>query len=318
VIDQATIELDEHAHRLDVTRLPKLAFVVNGHASGIDDPRRFALDLMAQAQELGATADTRVTQSEPELWAALADAAAAGARVVLVGGDGSLHAAANAPLDDLPELALIPAGRANNIARALGIPVDRSRALAVAVNASATPVDALLVETPDTTLYAVEGVSAGFHAAARSRYSAENSADIRQGLRALVGALRRFAPYRARAVLDSRSVESDDVAQIFLSNLPFFAYGFEVDPGADPADGRLEAIVFETRGRGTLLRLLAAAYRGRHIGRRGVTRVGTSRAELSEPLPLVADAVPLGNTTATVTVEHARLRVAAPGGVGAR
>jgi hypothetical protein len=31
-----------------------------------------------------------------------------------------------------------------------------------------------------------------------------------------------------------------------------------------------------------------------------------------EPLPLVADSVPLGVTTATVTVEPGRLRVAAP------
>jgi hypothetical protein len=33
---------------------------------------------------------------------------------------------------------------------------------------------------------------------------------------------------------------------------------------------------------------------------------------LTVPLPLVADAVPLGTTTATVTVEPARLRLAAP------
>jgi diacylglycerol kinase family enzyme len=70
--------------------------------------------------------------------------------------------------------------------------------------------------------------------------------------------------------------------------------------------------VFEARRRGRLLRLLAAAYRGRHIGRRGVTRVSARRAVLAQPLPLVADAVPLGRTTATVTVEPARLRVAAP------
>jgi hypothetical protein len=39
-------------------------------------------------------------------------------------------------------------------------------------------------------------------------------------------------------------------------------------------------------------------------------RVTATRVKLSEPLPLVADAVPLGNTTATVSVEPGRLRVA--------
>jgi diacylglycerol kinase (ATP) len=250
--------------------------------------------------------------SEPELWQVLTEAAFLGERVVLVGGDGSLHAAANAPLRDLPELALIPAGRANNIARALGIPTERADALAVAAGAPARPLDALHVQTPETSLYAVEGVSAGFHAAARSRYNADNSADMKQGLAALVSALLEFAPYRLRASIGGRFVNEPRAAQVFLSNLPYFAYGFHVAPGADPGDGRLDAIVFRAGRRTRLLRLLASAYRGRHIGRRGVTRSSGARAEIAEPLPLVADAVPLGTTTASVTVEPARLRVAAP------
>ena len=46
-------------------------------------------------------------------------------------------------------------------------------------------------------------------------------------------------------------------------------------------------------------------------------RVPATRVKLSEPLPLVADAVPLGTTTATVSVEPARLRVALRGGAAA-
>jgi diacylglycerol kinase family enzyme len=306
------VELDQHSHQVEGTRRANLSIVLNGRASGVEEPVRLGLDLVAQAQELGARAHARVTMSEPELWEALTEAAFLGERVVLVGGDGSLHAAANAPLEELPELALIPAGRANNIARALEIPAERARALAVAAGADTRPLDALHVQTPETALYAVEGVSAGFHAAARSRYSADNSADMKQGLQALVSALREFAPYRLRGTVGGRRVDEQRAAQVFLSNLPYFAYGFHVAPGADAGDGQLDAIVFRARRRTTLLRLLAAAYRGRHIGRRGVTRTSGARAEIAEPLPLVADAVPLGTTTATVTVEPARLRVAAP------
>jgi diacylglycerol kinase (ATP) len=264
-------------------------------------------------EELGAAADSVVTRSEAELWDVLRDAEAAGRRVVLVGGDGSMHAAANAPLKRLPELALVPAGRANNIARALGIPTARADALALAAEGRAMPLDALRVATPDRFVYAVEAVSAGFQAEARAGYDAENSADLRQGLRALVRAVRRYSPYRARVDLDGDRLRSGEAAQLFFSNLPFFGFGFEVDPGADPADGRLEAILLEARSRRRLLRLLALARRGRHIGRRGVRRVAATRARLTEPLPLVADALPLGTTTATVSVEPARLRVAAPG-----
>ena len=107
-------------------------------------------------------------------------------------------------------------------------------------------------------------------------------------------------------------MRSDSAAQLFLSNLPYFGFGFEVDPGADPADGRFEAILLEAHGRRRLLALLAAVRRGRHLGKRGVRRMPASRARLTEPLPLVADTVFLGTTTATVSVERARLRVASP------
>ena len=322
-LDEFVVEIDERGHPQNHPRNPReatkvggLLLAVNRNASGLEEPEKTAGDLVAVLEELGERAVPVVTGSERELWDLLRSAEALDQRVVLVGGDGTVHAAANAPLRRLPELALVPTGRANNIARALGIPVGRVEALAVAAGAPAQPVDALRVATPDRFVYAVEAVSAGFQAEARSGYQAENSADLWQGVKALVRAVRRYRPYRAALDLAVAAPEtrlrSAEAAQLFLSNLPFFGFGFEVDPGADHSDGRLEAVLIEARGRGRLLRLLAAARRGRHIGRRGVSRVFATRARLTEPLPLVADAVPLGVTTATVSVEPARLRVASP------
>jgi membrane protein DedA with SNARE-associated domain/diacylglycerol kinase family enzyme len=334
-LDELLVDVDDRGHPRNLKEASKvggLHVAVNRNASGLEDPEKTGRELVAILEELGERADAVVTGSERELWDVLRSAEALDRRVVLVGGDGTLHAAANAPLKRLPELALVPTGRANNVARALGIPVSRTGALAVAAGAPARPIDALRVATPDRFVYAVEAVSAGFQAEARSGYEAENSADLVQGLKALVRAVRRYRPYAASVDLGApapasggsaasasaaarsaaASLRSSDAAQLFLSNLPYFGFGFEVDPGADPSDGRLEAILLEARGRGRLLRLLAAARRGRHIGRRGVRRVSATRARLTEPLPLVADAVPLGVSTATVSVEPARLRVASP------
>jgi membrane-associated protein len=319
-LDDVVVEIEERGHPRDRTQPTKvggLVVAVNRKASGLEDPETTGRELVAVLEELGESASAVVTQSESELWDVLRSAEAMDQRVVLVGGDGTVHAAANSPLRRLPELALVPTGRANNVARALGIPTNRAAALAVAAGAAARPVDALRVATPDRFIYAVEAVSAGFQAEARGGYEAENSADLIQGLRALLRAVSRYRPYAAVVDLGAAGMRSPDAAQIFLSNLPYFGFGFEVDPGADPSDGRLEAILIEARGRSRLLRLLAAARRGRHIGRRGVRRESASRARLTEPLPLVADAVPLGVTTATVSVEPARLRVASPPSPGA-
>jgi diacylglycerol kinase (ATP) len=285
---------------------------VNGQASGIAEPQRTADELAALLRRTDAGVSAIVTTSEEELWAELRRAAADRTRVVLVGGDGSLHAAANAPLARLPELALIPAGRANNIARALGIPVERSGAVSLAASGPVRPLDALRVTTPDRLIYALEAVSAGFQADARAGYDADNSADLRQGVAAFVRALVRYRPYAAAVRLSGGVLRSGQAAQLFFSNLPYFGFGFEVDPGADPGDGRFEAIAMTARSRRRLLWLLAAARRGRHIGRRGVSRLNARFARVMEPLPLVADSVPLGVTTATVTVEPGRLMVAAP------
>jgi len=80
---------------------------------------------------------------------------------------------------------------------------------------------------------------------------------------------------------------------------------------ADPSDGRLEAIVLEASTRRGVVRMLASARDGRHLERPGVTWHGATHAQLLAPLPLVADAQPLGVTTAAVTVAAGRLRLIA-------
>ena len=291
---------------------PPLLVVVNARASGVADPRRTADQLVERLEQLGASARALVTLTRDDLFDALRTAAATGRRAVLVGGDGSVHDTANAPLEPLPEIALVPAGRANNVARGLGIPMRRGDALRVAARAPVRPVDALRVQTPRGCIYAVEAVSGGFQAAARDGYAGDNSGDLRGGTGALLRALRRYTPYTIRVRGDAGELTTARGAQLFVSNLPLFGFGFRVDPGADPSDGRAEIIVMEAAGRRRLLRLLAATYRGRHVSLGGVRCVSSERADVLVPIPLVADTVALGTTTATVTIAPARLRVAAP------
>jgi diacylglycerol kinase family enzyme len=284
----------------------EVELVVNGNASGAADVARATQEL----RNAGAQVRAHVTGSEAELAAVVREAG--DRRLVLVGGDGTVHALANLDLPALPPTALLPAGRANNIARALGIPVDWSAAAELAVRGRPAAVDLLQVVTPERTLFAVEGVSAGFHAAARHRYNGTNSADLAAGVRALAAELRAFRPRTVALRGDGAPLFAGPAAQVFLSNLPYFGFGFHVDPMADPSDGRLEAIVLEAGTRRDIVRMLAAARDGRHLGRAGVTWSRATRAHIDQPLPLVADAQPLGVTTATVTVAAGRLRLVAP------
>jgi diacylglycerol kinase (ATP) len=279
--------------------------VVNNHASGVTDGDWLLREVRATLP--GAT--VRFTDSLDDLH----DALGGRRRVVLVGGDGSLHAALNAPVGVLPELALVPAGSANNVARALGIPVELRAALRVAGAAAALPLDALRVETRDRTLLALEGVSAGLQADARARYRADNSDALLRGVAALVVALARFDPPEARVVVDGVERHAGPLAQLFLSNLPYFGPGFHVSPHADPRDGRFDVVGFDPAGRARMVRLLARVRRGAHLGERGVWTLTGSEATIEGEVPLVADSVPLGAGPAAVRVERGRLRLAAPG-----
>jgi diacylglycerol kinase (ATP) len=290
----------------------EVELVVNANASGTGDPARIVARATQVLRAAGAHVHARVTADEDQLTAAVREAAAR--RLVVVGGDGTVHALANLDLASLPPAALLPAGRANNIARALGIPADWPAAAQLAVRGRPAAVDALRVVTPRRTLFAVEGVSAGFHAAARHRYHGTNSADLAAGVRALAAELSAFRPRPVELRVDGAPLFAGPAAQVFLSNLPFFGFGFRVDPVADPFDGRLEAIVLEAGTRREVVRMLAAAREGRHLQRAGVTWSRAARAHLERPLPLVADAQPLGVTTAAVTVAPGRLRLVAPEG----
>jgi diacylglycerol kinase (ATP) len=282
--------------------------VVNGNASGSVDPEGLLAEVRRHVAGAGWRSDGAITRSEAEL-AEVLDGAG-GRRVLLAGGDGTLHSALNVAFP-LPEIALGPTGRANNVARALGVPTDLPAAVRAAVTAPARPVDVLRVESDAGLVWCVEGVSAGIQADARARYAGENSGDIRAGVDAFREALRGYTPYDVDLEVDGRSGFLGEAAQVFLSNLPFFGFGFRVDPVARAADGLLEAIVLEAGTRRRVARLLLSAYRGSHLGRAGVTIRRATEAVLHGCLPLTGDGTPLGEGAASVSVEQGRLRVAA-------
>lgn len=281
---------------------------VNAHASRLRDPEAVLEAILAATAGTGVEVGGIVTESESDLLDAID--AADGGRLVLAGGDGSVHFALNAAPGPI-EVGLIPMGQANNIARALGLPRDVPRAARRAVLGEARPVDVLRVETPERALYAIEGVSAGLHADARMRYESVDSGHLVEGATAFASALGRYTPWTFELDLDGERAFHGRAAGLFLSNFPLFAYGFKIDPIADVGDGRLEAVLLEADSRPRVARLVLAAYRGTLDRRRDVTITPAREATVASPVPLVCDSEVLGTTTAAVRVEQGRLQIAA-------
>ena len=281
---------------------------VNANASRMRDPEAVLDAILAATAGTGVDVGGVVAEGERDLLDAID--AADGGRLILAGGDGSVHFALNAAPGPI-EIGLIPMGQANNIARALGLPRDVPRAARRAVLAEARPVDVLRVETPERSLYGIEGVSAGLQADARMRYDSVASGHLIEGASAFASAFGSYTPWSFELELDGVPAFDGRAAGLFLSNFPLFAYGFKIDPTADIGDGRLAAVLLEAESRPRVARLVLAAYRGTLDRQRNVTITPAREAVISSPVPLVCDSEVLGTTTAAVRVEQGRLQIAA-------
>ena len=155
-------------------------------------------------------------------------------------------------------------------------------------------------------------MSAGFHAAARHRYNGVNSADLAAGVRALVAELAAFRPHHVALRADGARAYDGPAAQLFLSNLRCSASASTSTrwPTPPTAGWRPSS---STRAPGaTSCGCWPRRAQGTHLERDGVRWSRATRVQIESPLPLVADAQPLGVTTATVTVAAGRLRLIAP------
>lgn len=283
--------------------------IVNARASGAE--HRDRIDRLAEAlRRYGAVAEFTSTESVEELAGIWKEDD--GRRIVLVGGDGTIHVAPRLG-EPLRDVALIPAGRANNVARSLGIPTDLESAARLAVEGAVRPIDLIEARSDGRPHFVMESVSVGFLAQARVRYRARNSADLIAGVRAGAAALARFHPLAAHV----RSPSSDEtmrLAQLFVANLPLYEFGLHIAPDADPCDATLDVIGIEAPNRRAVLRMMSDLRRGTHLRHLKVHswRTPSLRLSTNGASPIVGDSADLGNGPLELRALPAALRIVRP------
>jgi diacylglycerol kinase (ATP) len=284
-----------------------LLLVVNANASGIRRHPELVSRAAFALRSEGASVDLRVTDSAAELAAVAADPER---RLVLLGGDGTVHAFANLPLAEA-DAALLPVGGANNIARSLGIPGDLDSAAALAVRGQARPIDAIEARAAGRRTVVVEGVSVGFHALARARYTAVNSTDVRAAVGAGLSAIRSFHPVPIAVELDGEA-ELAPLGQLFAANLPYYGPRLAVAPDADPADGLMDVVTIAAHGRLDTLAALASLRRGHDPAGLTRRRARHVRIVTGGRSPVIADTLDLGSGPVDLAIRRAAVRIVAP------
>ncbi|PPK94705.1 diacylglycerol kinase (ATP) [Kineococcus xinjiangensis] len=244
--------------------------------------------------------------------------------LVVVGGDGLVHAGVQVTAGTGVPLGIVPAGTGNDIARGLDLPLGDPPA-AVQVLAAALAdgrhrdLDAVRVDSAERSGWYASILSSGVDALANERANAWRwpKGPSRYTL-ATVRELAAVRPVHLDLSLDgdSRRVEALLVA---VANTPSYGGGVRVAPGADPQDGLLDVVVVDAMSTAAAFRLMPAVLGGRHVGHPAVTvhRARTVRLSVAEdtgtrrsrrPRPH-ADGEPAGSLPLTCTAVPGALRI---------
>lgn len=182
-------------------------------------------------------------------------------RVIVGGGDGTLHLALQGLVETGLPLGILPLGTANNLARTLGVPADPLAACEVIAQDHRRRIDLGWVNGRYFFTTASIGLSV--------RITEELSAETKRRWGPLAYAftalrvLRRTRPFHARITWAGGQRESRTV-QIVVGNGRYYGTALPVAEDATIDDARLDLYSLEVRHWWQLLALAPALKRGRH------------------------------------------------------
>jgi diacylglycerol kinase (ATP) len=251
--------------------------------------------------------------TEPE--AVARTAVAAGAEmVVAIGGDGHAAAVAEGLLGSEVTLAVVPAGSANDYARALGVRrLGLSELARLLAERPTRRVDVMRVETADRTRHVLTVGGTGFDAVVAQRAMRINR--LRGAPRyvaAMLAELPRFTATDYAVTLDGERHELAAML-IAVANGSTYGGGMRVAPAASLQSGWLELCIVGRMSRFAFLRAFPRVYRGTHVTHPGVTMVRAREVSISadEPRSVLGDGELIGALPVTFRVLPRALAVVA-------
>jgi YegS/Rv2252/BmrU family lipid kinase len=265
--------------------------VVNPTAGG----STAAAALLRVAHELraaGAGLDTEYSRSLAHAQDIARRAGEAGRVVLAVGGDGIAGGIGGALSGTGTVLGLVPAGRGNDFARALGLPAEPEALARLLLEGEPREVDTIEVESAVHHRAVVLGsVYAGVDALANRH--ANHSRLLRGSASYYAGGLRAVAGWRAanyRVTVDGKE-HTHRGYTVVAANSPYYGSGRMIAPGARVDDGLLDVVLIEDAPRRLFFALMNELATGDHVARPQVRilRGREIRIEADRPVPYGAD-----------------------------
>jgi YegS/Rv2252/BmrU family lipid kinase len=286
----------------------KLRLIYNP-AAGRGRARRQVEAAQEHLRALGAQVDAAASSSPDDLTRLAAEGSRGGwDRVVVCGGDGTLHRAIrDYDLGGAP-LALLPLGSGDDFAKVCGIPRDLRAACDVAARGVIRKVD--VAHANGIRYLGVAGL--GFDSEV-ARYANEHAKFLRGSLVYLYAILRvlpRFTPHRVRI----NGGAPREIMFATVGNSRQYGGGIRITPDAKVDDGQLDFCIVHRTSRMQLLMTLPLAYTGGHV-RKPYVECGRGRDfrfESDAPLDVYADGEHVTTTPVSFGLVERRLRFVVP------
>jgi YegS/Rv2252/BmrU family lipid kinase len=286
-----------------------VALIVNPQAGGGRAAEALPV-VEATLTRLGVPFHTERTESL-EHAAELARAAVeAGETVAALSGDGLIGKVAGALAGTGGELAVLPGGRGNDLARALGIPHDPEVATEVLATGRVRELD--LGEVDGRPYIGI--ASCGFDSDA-NRIANEAPAALGNLVYAYgaVRALATWKPARFELTFNDRRLEftGDNVA---VANSPFYGGGMRIARDAELDDGLFDIVMCGPAPKRRFPLYIAKAFEGTFVDLPSVhvERAREVRITADRPFTMYADGDPIGDLPVTVRVRPRAVRVLVP------
>lgn len=257
-------------------------------------------------------------------------------RIIAVGGDGTINAAAHWCADRgvSTPVAIVPAGTGNNLARGLGLPLDTEPALRIALESRRLrSVDQIQVSTPaGATSPLLQSGALGFPANIAARYDRLRTRPLlRTAFRplgpyvyralsifGLLGQAREQKRHDARLHVTCELAHSEandgkpetideDVFAVFIGNEATLGGNFRPCPRARVDDGKLDLCFVRIASLARYRQIFQQVVRGTHLDAEDVVVYRQSKGpvtlHLSRSVPLLVDGdLPLESKTFELTL----------------
>ena len=273
------------------------------------------LPLARLLRQAGAEVETEYSRGLDHARALARQAAGNGRTVLAVGGDGMAGCVGGALAGTGAPFGLVPAGRGNDFARALGLPTEPGALAGLLLDGSPRPVDAIELRSAlhDRTVV-LGSVYAGVDAVANqyandSRLLRGAASYYAGGLRAILG----WRPAGYRITVDG-AVHQRRGYTVVAANSRFYGFGRRIAPDALLDDGLLDVVIVNDAPKPLFFAVMNELKDGTHVRRRQVEvlRGREVRIEADREVPYGADGEVDAALPVTARVLPGALAVLAP------